>query len=184
MPIGKTKSGHTKKRNIVKLDLSGLEKFGHSFGPNGQTFNLGIFDPKNAAKGAALEYGDDSINKKGEITQVPRPWLSAIKFKGSPVQRKLVRELGNYAKASFKGLDDKRDTASKIETIIKDFVADQEFATGVPKLKDVTVASKKRKKKQGKSSGIYSADTIGVDTGEMIRNIKVRTKGGRRKTKK
>lgn len=176
-----TKSGNARQRKTVKLDLTGIKNFAGTFGKNGQTFNAGLFSKVEATKGALLEDGDPSNN------QVPRPWLSAITFKGTDFHKDLMKILANYARSAFAGQDLRKETAIKIEGRIKDFVADQEFVTAgkeaVPKLTDYTIYRKDLAKENGTGSRIYSADTIGIDSGDMIRAIQVKAIGGKRKVK-
>ena len=157
------------RRTNVKLDTSGLKYFAGTFGKQGQTFMVGLFDKVNASKGAALEFGDESNN------QPARPWLSQFGIKGSQTQKGIELALAQYVKATLKGVDRKKQTANRLTELAKGFLRLQEF----PAAKETPLSpwTVKRKIKKGRSN----PDLVGIDSRAMINALTTRTKGGSRR---
>jgi hypothetical protein len=158
-----------KKLKFVKLDTLGIAKFQKTLGQNGQTFKAGLFDSENATKGYLLEVGDETHNKV-----VMRPWLSQL-GKSPRVSGIIAVELGLFASHAFQGKDRKGRTAENIEHAIKDFLYLQEF--DAPALTDYTVKLKNAR-------NAVNARGIGLDSLKMLKAIKVKPVGGKRKPNK
>lgn len=146
----------------VKLDLTGLRKFERSLG-NGVTFTTGLFDRKNASKGAALEFGTDK--------QVARPWLSSLFNANSKALKRIVGHLEELVQDALEGRNTKRKIAEKITSEVQTHLLDQEFSAD-----PLTKRTKDLKSKKGSVTPSY----IGLDEYDMVAAIKTRSKGGKR----
>ena len=162
----KNRNGHNRKRKIVKLEKKGLKEFSKTFGKSGQTFNIGLFDPENARKGYLLEYGDPSHK-----TPKKRPWLGPLKYSNNRAIQQIIPELARFARKAFEGEDTRKRTAHDIKRIVQDYIFDQQFPGAGVKLSPYTI----NKKGHGK---------VGIDTGDMLKNIQVRLTGGKNKSRK
>lgn len=149
------------------MDTTGLKEFQKTFGKNGQTFEIGLFNKESARKGYLLEYGDPEHYFKKR-----RPWLGPLKYENNQAIQKIVPELALFAKKAFEGEDTSKRTAFDIKRIVQDYVYDQQFpGAGVP-LSPLTIAMKEGNEK------------VGIDTGKMLKDIEVRLKGGKNKKRK
>lgn len=161
--LKRTKSGNRIKRRHVKLDTKGITKFLATFGTGktqGITFSMGLFSPKAATKGLWLEFGTDN--------QVARPWLSSVLSPNSSSQRRVIKEIGKFARAAFSGKDRKKETRRNLVKILQEHLYEQRFQA--TKLTDSTIRQKRAK-------GSSEPHLIGIDTFDLATKLDVRTKG-------
>lgn len=170
----RTKGGNTKRRKHVKLDTSGLKNFAGTFGKNGQTFTVGIFDAVNATKGWKLEYGTDPGDEQPYMFQVPRPWLSSIMFSGTTLNKDILKAIKRFVLKTLEGTDAKARAKEEITRAVKDSLWDQLFMEPLAPLRDTTIDIKTKKKSTFPRK-------IGIDTGDMLNAIQTRSSGGTRR---
>ena len=163
----KNRNGNNAKRKIVKLETKGLKEFSRTLGKSGQTFEIGLFNPESARKGYLLEFGDPTHRKAQK-----RPWLGPLKYDNNRAIQAIIPELAKFVEQALEGRDTKKQTATDIRRIVRDYVFEQQFPGAGFKLSPFTI-----RKKNGNQK-------VGIETGKMINDIQVRLKGGKNKSRK